>query len=70
MKVQPGPLGHLTPIQARYLQELRQYLCSFYGTKIQVPQGEVEDIISFLVIRTTYGISAVMKKYPEPSIYA
>lgn len=70
MKVQPGPLGHLTPIQARYLQELRQYLCSFYGTKIQVPQGEVEDIISFLVIRTTYGITAVMKKYPEPDIYA
>jgi DNA-directed RNA polymerase specialized sigma24 family protein len=60
----------LTQIQARYLQDLRQFLCSIYGTKVQVPQGEVEDIISFLVIRTTYGLSEVMRKYPEPSVYA
>jgi DNA-directed RNA polymerase specialized sigma24 family protein len=70
MKLQPGHLGHLTPIQAKYLHDLRQSLCSIYGQKIKVPQGEVEDIVSFLIVRTARGLTSVMKKYPEPSAYA
>ena len=70
MKLQPGHLGLLTPIQAKYLHDLRQLLCSIYGQKIKVPQGEVEDIISFLIVRTARGLTPVMKKYPEPSAYA
>ena len=70
MKAQQGSLDHLTSIQAKYLHDLRQSLCSIYGQKIKVPQGEVEDIVSFLIVRTARGLTPVMKKYPEPSAYA
>lgn len=70
MKAQQGSLDHLTSIQAKYLHDLRQFLASLYGPKVKVPQGEVEDIISFLIIRTTFRLAAVMEKYPEPSAYA
>jgi len=62
--------GELTEIQQEYLCELYRSLKRIYGESRINQHGEVDDIISYLIVRSTENLPSVIQAHPCASDFA
>jgi DNA-directed RNA polymerase specialized sigma24 family protein len=62
--------GELTEIQQEYLCELYRSLKRIYGERRINQHGEVDDIISYLIVRSTENLPSVIQAHPCASDFA
>ena len=62
--------GDLTEIQQEYLCELYRSLKRLYGESQINQHGEVDDIISYLIVRSTENLPSVIQAHPCASDFA
>lgn len=62
--------GGLTGVQQEYLCDLYSSLKQIYGSIPSNKHGEIDDIISYLVIRSTENLSSIIQSHPCASEYA
>ena len=62
--------GALTEIQQEYLCELYRSLKRIYGESRINQHGEVDDIISYLIVRSTENLPSVIQAHPCASDFA
>jgi DNA-directed RNA polymerase specialized sigma24 family protein len=62
--------GDLTEIQQEYLCELYRSLKRIYGESKRNQHGEVDDIISYLIVRSTENLPSVIQAHPCASDFA
>jgi DNA-directed RNA polymerase specialized sigma24 family protein len=62
--------GELTEIQQEYLCELYRSLRRIYGESRINQHGEVDDIISYLIVRSTENLPSVIQAHPCASDFA
>ena len=62
--------GGLTGVQQEYLCDLYSSLRQIYGSIPSNKHGEIDDIISYLVIRSTENLSSIIQSHPCASEYA
>jgi DNA-directed RNA polymerase specialized sigma24 family protein len=62
--------GDLTEIQQEYLCELYRSLKRIYGESQINQHGEVDDIISYLIVRSTENLPSVIQAHPCASDFA
>ena len=62
--------GELTVVQQEYLCDLYRSLRQIYGSIHTNEHGEIDDIISYLIVRSTENLPSVIQAHPCATEYA